>query len=332
MKRSIKLAYIGSGPISNFHIPAINKTGFEIVEISSRPNSVRCKEIAAKYDLQTAYNPKGWRSTLDRADAKFEGIVIAVDTRVTPEILEEAIKLGKPIFCEKPGAWHPAQLERLEKLEEENGAKIFFAYNRRFYDTVSKIKRFIKNSESGTINVSIPDSIGTIRQFLVNGCHMIDLVVHILEGAEIRYTDLIRDKEEEIVGFVAVLKGNNAWTSIIEGNWEASANFEIRASSRNEVYKLMPVEKLEVFKKMVKIEPSKEIPIRRYEPVSDNVYIEEATLKPGFIEQYKAFHNYCESRVIDSRMVDLKQAIHSLSMCHDIIKDAKLTQEQFQDL
>ena len=39
MIQKIKIAYLGSGPISNFHVPALRMAGFEINHIFSRENS-----------------------------------------------------------------------------------------------------------------------------------------------------------------------------------------------------------------------------------------------------------------------------------------------------
>ena len=45
----IKIGYIGSGPISYFHIPALKKAGFEIVTFFSRKNSINAKKISSKF-------------------------------------------------------------------------------------------------------------------------------------------------------------------------------------------------------------------------------------------------------------------------------------------
>jgi len=95
---------------------------------------------------------------------------------------------------------------------------------------------------------------------------------------------------------------------------------------------LMPIEKLETFDKLERKEPSQEYPIRRYEPIRDKIHIEDSSLKPGFLEQYKAFYNYCINREVDTRMTDLKAAITTLKVCHEIIKDANITRNFFGNL
>ena len=35
--RKLKIAYLGSGPISNFHIPALKKVGFKVERLQGPP-------------------------------------------------------------------------------------------------------------------------------------------------------------------------------------------------------------------------------------------------------------------------------------------------------
>ena len=49
------LAYIGTGNISEFHIPALKKAGFNISSVSSRPNSKNIKSFAKKFNIKNIY-------------------------------------------------------------------------------------------------------------------------------------------------------------------------------------------------------------------------------------------------------------------------------------
>ena len=44
--KKIRIGYLGSGPISHFHIPAIQKAGFEIVSLFTREKSNNVKKIS----------------------------------------------------------------------------------------------------------------------------------------------------------------------------------------------------------------------------------------------------------------------------------------------
>ena len=69
MKKKIKAAYIGSGPISHFHIPAIKKANFEIISVFSRKNSPRLKDFASKFSLpKPSYDLQSFIKDSKKAD------------------------------------------------------------------------------------------------------------------------------------------------------------------------------------------------------------------------------------------------------------------------
>ena len=49
--KKIKIAYLGSGPISNFHVPALKKVGFEIITLFSKKNSKRALKFSKIHKL-----------------------------------------------------------------------------------------------------------------------------------------------------------------------------------------------------------------------------------------------------------------------------------------
>ena len=51
----------------------------------------------------------------------------------------------------------------------QNSELVMVAYNRRFYKVSKLMKNFINSNNNGVLSISIPDSISSIRQFLVNG-------------------------------------------------------------------------------------------------------------------------------------------------------------------
>ena len=61
------LLYIGSGPISNFHVPALKNAGFRISCIASRKDSKRCKEFAEKHNLKNCFVQDGWEVAVKKS-------------------------------------------------------------------------------------------------------------------------------------------------------------------------------------------------------------------------------------------------------------------------
>ena len=67
----------------------------------------------------------------------------------------------------------------------------------------------------------------------------------------------------------------------------APANFEISASTNKQVYKLKPIEILEVFDSMKIIDPSDDIPIRRYVPELKKNILKKQNLNQVFLDNQR---------------------------------------------
>ena len=326
----MELLYIGSGPISNFHLPALVKSGFSIKKIATRENSDRCKSFSKNHKLIHAYENKGYKFAIQ--NEKFDCAVIAIDTKATPEVLKDIIRLNIPILVEKPVAWHPQQLKEILIEYQSFSENILVAYNRRFYKGVNILKDFIQNNKEGILRVSIPDSINTVRQFLVNGCHMIDLINYLIPELEIQYSKSNIESKNIIKNFAAIAKGANNWQVLIDSKPGVPDNFEISASSNKCVYKLRPIEVLKIFEEMSILEPTKEMPLRRYVPSLKEECIEDASFKPGFLSQAQAFMEFCIDKKESPGISKLADALRTLELCHRIINEQNISYSQFINL
>ena len=66
-----------------------------------------------------------------------EFAIVAVNVNCLAATTISLMKCGvKKIFCEKPGFNEPQELEEVAKVAKETGAKVYYAYNRRFYASV----------------------------------------------------------------------------------------------------------------------------------------------------------------------------------------------------
>ena len=85
-----------------------------------------------------------------------DAFVIAIKTEATYPLLKILSNKKKPILVEKPGS---LQAKDLKKIKFKD--KIYFAYNRRFYDSVYWLKKFLKKKNGSFVSVTIPDKIKT---------------------------------------------------------------------------------------------------------------------------------------------------------------------------
>ena len=138
----MEVGYIGSSPISNFHIPALKKNGFKISAIGTTKNSQTSKAIAEKYRLIDQFCHNGWEEVLNN---DLDAYVICVNVKFTLGILEKALETGKPIFVEKPINYEYKSLEKIRN--HKNIKNIFVGYNRRFYKTTNELKVFCDSSK-----------------------------------------------------------------------------------------------------------------------------------------------------------------------------------------
>ena len=104
------------------------------------------------------------------------------------------------------------------------------------------------------------------------------------------------------------------------------------ASANKQVYKLRPIEILEIFDDMQIIDPTDDIPIRRYVPKLREKIIEDANFKPGFIDQTKAFMKFCKNKEKARGVTTFEQAEETLNICHYLINDNNLSYEDFINL
>ena len=186
----MNIGFIGSGSFSSFHIQAINKFGFNIEAIGSRPQSKRCFELAKKNHLENVFCPEGWKQVLNK---EVDAFIVCVNISTASVILNEILDTGKPIFIEKPIGWHFSKLESL--MKHKNIKNVFVGYNRRYYETIQRLKNDCEIAKGGTVSVNFPDSISGIKKFISNGSHVIDAMRFVLGDFSV-YSNLIRENSE----------------------------------------------------------------------------------------------------------------------------------------
>jgi len=317
MIKKIKAAYLGSGPISHFHIPALKKANFKIISVFSRKNSSRLKEFAFKFSLpKPSYDLLSFINDSKEADC----FVVAIKTEFTPKILKILMKLNKPIFVEKPGALKSKDLINLKKIKNN---KVFFAYNRRFYNAAEQAFNFIQKNTSTNTIVKIPDSTRTWHQFKINGCHVIDLLFFLY--GKLKLLNVYPTKNIKKTGVSFVMRSRRGDVISVLLNWGSPDNFEISINGDKKKFELKPIEIGSYYEKMEIIEPSKKIPLRLYKPKVKYVYAPKKNfnIKPGFLEQYKEFYNYLIKKQKSKKLCGLNEAIRDLEIIEKIIKASK---------
>jgi predicted dehydrogenase len=295
----LNLAYIGSGPISEFHIPALRKAGFNISSISSRKDSKNIKAFAQKFDIKNII--PDWHKLHDIVN-DYDAIMIAVDIDVTSEILNNLIEIHKPILVEKPIS---IKSKEIREIIEKNNEKIFVAYNRRYYNSTAWVKKFIESKSNVNATFFIPEK--NKLNFYHNSSHIIDLMNYFFKDLKLENTTHFTI-DGELSGLTAIFKTKRGDIVNLISNWNAPSNFKIEVIHKDEKIELNPIEKARFYKGMQIIEPTIEEPIRKYIPKLINESENEGDFKPGFYKQASIFYNFVKHNQYDERMCTLKQA------------------------
>ena len=232
-------------------------------------------------------------------DKNIDAVVIATPPRITETLLDRVDKRKIFSLIEKPGA---INIEALESIIQSQ--RIFFGYNRRFYESVAALKTRVEEVEGYFMfNLIEPlfDSLSARKECLLNNSvHMFDLIqflipnshLNYLGGDSLRYLYDICDHNKRSKGTLKLSFGAFRNQSILWDGTKSSITLE-------------PIEEFRLSNAFQTIEPSELHPIRRYKPTTTNMsnsdfISSDYAFKPGLVNQAREFLAQCNSGDIDS--------------------------------
>jgi predicted dehydrogenase len=221
-----------------------------------------------------------------------EYAIVAVNVNCLASTTISLMKGGvKNIFCEKPGFNEPSELESVLAVAKETGAKVFYAYNRRFYASVLKAEEIIKEdggmtsmnfefTEWGHVIANSDNPVEVKKNWMTaNSSHVIDLAF--FEGGAptqmSSYTsgELSWHKPSCFVGAGVTEKGI---LFNYQANWDAPGRWAVEFQTPMHRIYLKPMEQLQLQDKgSVKVYPVE---------INDQL---DKDFKPGFYLEAKAF-------------------------------------------
>lgn len=305
----IKVAYLGSGPISHFHFSALSNVGFVISCVWSGRVSDRSRAFAVHTNAYYCNSDDDFLSRAKSCDA----IIICLNTSVTARWLIKLSKLEKPIFCEKPGGITSNELATA-KSAFRNPSLVRFAYNRRFYKPVQNLKNIILKEGFESAVFIWPDTVAGFDQLIINGCHAIDILYYLF--GELMIKDVTGNSKDGV--FVHFADKSDRSILFVDP-WSKPRNAELIVFSKSGVHTLKPLEFGFSSTKMEVVEPTDTFPLRRYTPNQIDESFVDNNFKPGFISQYISFKNFVENGVSDDILCTFDQAITVLLYIDEII-------------
>ena len=277
-----KLAIIGTGNIANFHCDAFKKAGFEISHGAGSLNSKSAIEFGKKHGIKKIFSDP---MEILKNCAQWDVVLLSTPTEKNITYLDEILKINKPALIEKPVA---TDAEYLSQFTKNSFKKIRVAYNRRFYATTQRAKNFIDDEGFVYAKMELPETLNTAGYYNsvhLNSAHGIDLLNYLFSSLEV----IKNIHFENDIGRLVILKSSDNQIVNLIMNWNSPSNFSLSLESANKKFEMKPFEDSQIFQGMTVIEPSDELPLRRYVPKSIESVTSYPTksnlIKPGFLEQ-----------------------------------------------
>lgn len=309
-----RLAIIGTGGIAEFHVSAARAAGFDVVHVAGSGKSQTVNGFAEKCAI-----PNIWQSSMDLvvSSSKWDALVLAQSTDVMVHLLSAAISAGKPILAEKPLAVMSSDLDDFN-LDDP---LVQVGFNRRFYSSVAAAKKFIEVGGPCLIHIEVPESValdsttgeinyGPVR---LNSVHAFDLLNYLCPNLIVdHHATQFKDKMK--LGGTIVLSAPDGSICTVLANWNTPANFAMTIDRDGERFELKPFEIGTRYAGMSIVEPSNEVPIRRYLPtVASQIFPsgEDLSYKPGFYKQAQSFYGLVDGHrsEISASIRDAKNAL-----------------------
>ncbi len=193
--QKLQIGIIGAGRIGQVHAGtlAFRLPESQIVAITD-VNREAAQSLAARCNI-----PKVAASSDEiLADPQIEAVLICSSTNTHADLIEQAAKAGKHIFCEKPIAFSLEQIDRALAAVKTAGVQLQIGFNRRFDANFARVRQAVASGEIGTPSlmhiISRDPAPPPLSYIKVSGGMFMDMTIHDFDMARF----LIGDEVEEI--------------------------------------------------------------------------------------------------------------------------------------
>lgn len=284
-----KVWIIGAGDMACQYTKVLDGLGYQFDTIG------RGEESARKYEEQTKHNiiRGGIENYIKNGAELPEYAIVTVYPASLYEVTSALTYAGiKKILVEKPGGINLTEVSRLSKGAASMGAKVYVAYNRRFYASTIEAKKLIEKDGGVTsFNFEFTEWAHLLRQyekpadllenwFMANSTHVVDLAFY-LGGIPRQISSYVSGKLDwhtraARYGGAGITAKDATFT--YKANWESAGRWSVEILTREHKYLFEPLEQLKIQTRgSIKVEP--------YE-IDDKL---DREYKPGLYLQTKAF-------------------------------------------
>lgn len=325
--RSLRIGFLGVGNIALEHVAAIHSLGHVIVAGSATNiDSPRWRTFVSAAPT-ARFEPNG--ETL-LSDPDIDAIISCLPWNLTEVWLPRLLVTPKPVLIEKPIALssHAAWMALSHPDAKPNNKIVGF--NRRFYPSLQRLKERFSQGGLKAAEINISEMLNRLAELY--GPDIISYAViysssHIIDAAMYLFGKLkpIRLYGHEEQGYPVPFRSLTGLLETAEGipiTLSINAENPVSAGIRlffddGTTWHLSPMEHLVAYRGYKIIEPTAEVKIRRYIPQPFFESIVDASLKPGFLEQMRAF-TLGEGREIAATPADSVELLRFIETIYQI--------------
>jgi predicted dehydrogenase len=280
---------IGAGGMAVEYFKVLSALGADVTVVGRGQVSASAFEAATGRPAKVG----GLGRLLESSPAVPDAAIVSVGVMELADSALRLIRAGvRRLLVEKPGAIERAELEALSRAAREAKAKVFIAYNRRFYASTLHAKRLIEEDGGAqschfefTEWAHVIEALETPprvkeRWLLANSSHVIDLAFHLC-GAPAQL-DCRTAGSLPWHPSASVFAGTGVSDSGViysyQANWGAPGRWGVEVLTSNNRFIFKPLEALQVVrKKSVAIETV---------ALDDSL---DKSFKPGLHQQTRRF-------------------------------------------
>jgi myo-inositol 2-dehydrogenase/D-chiro-inositol 1-dehydrogenase len=241
MKKVI-LGIIGAGRIGRLH--AENLRYFPNVQVKSISDLFVTHTQQWAKEIGILNITDDYRQIL--ADQEIDAVLICSPTDTHPQILMEAAKAGKHIFCEKPISFSLGESQKAVKIASEQRVKLQVGFNRRFDHNFQRARAMVAANEIGVphlIKITSRDPEPPPAEYIAHsGGMFMDMSIHdfdmarFLTGSEIvevyvqgaTLIDPVFDKYQDVDTAIISLRFANGALGVIDNSRKAVYGYDQR--------------------------------------------------------------------------------------------------------
>ncbi len=295
----MRLGIVGAGAVALDHAAVAEALGVRIVAASTlsmqspRWAAFKIAHPDCKFEPDPAAMAK--RSDVD-------AIVLCLPWKTQVEWLEWGLSMPKPVLIEKPIALTEQALSvGLARNRATLSGKLV-GYNRRYYRTVARLAQRLEQGGLRAADITISEDIARLVQRRGNnmplfsmeysGCHLIDLAVHLFGRLSVVHMTCYPEEHDGVSfeDYNGLLETQSGVPVAFFNNANDPSRVGIRCKfDDGSFWHLTPSEILTVYQGYDIIERNPDCQVRQYSPRETERMIEDATYRPGFLAQMRAF-------------------------------------------